>query len=78
MAQSVKLNFFYNILLNISKVLFPLITAPYVARVLEPDGIGLFNFAGTYVNYFALFAILGTSLYSIREIAKMRDDLKAQ
>ena len=78
MAQSVKLNFFYNILLNISKVLFPLITAPYVARVLEPDGIGLFNFASTYANYFALFAILGTSLYSVREIAKMRDDLKAQ
>ena len=78
MAQSVKLNFFYNILLNISKVLFPLITAPYVARVLEPDGIGLFNFANTYANYFVLFAVLGIPLYAIREIAKMRDDLKAQ
>lgn len=78
MAQSVKLNFFYNILLNISKVLFPLITAPYVARVLEPDGVGLFNFANTYAGYFSLFAVLGIPVYAIREVAKIRDNLKAQ
>ena len=47
MVKSIKRNFLYNILLNISKVIFPLITAPYVSRVLEPDGVGLFNFANT-------------------------------
>lgn len=78
MAKSIKRNFFYNILLNISKVLFPLITAPYVSRVLEPDGVGLFNFANTYAGYFALFAALGIPYYGIREVAKVRDDIRKQ
>lgn len=74
MAKSIKLNLFYNTLLNISGVLFPLVTAPYVSRVLEPDGIGLFNFANTYAGYFALFAALGIPMYAVREVAKVRDD----
>lgn len=78
MAKSLKKNFIYNILLNISKVIFPLITAPYVSRILEPDGVGLFNFANTYANWFALFAALGIPYYGIREIAKIRDNTKLQ
>lgn len=74
--KSLKLNFFFNMLLNVSKVAFPLITAPYVARVLEPDGVGLFNFSNTYVGYFALFALFGVPMYGIREVAKLRDDKK--
>lgn len=73
---SIKRNFLYNLFLQISKVLFPLITAPYVARVLDPDGVGIFNFVNTYSSYFALFAVLGIPTYGIREIAKRRDDLK--
>ena len=78
MAKSIKRNYLYNILLNISKVIFPLITAPYVSRVLEPDGVGLFNFANTYASYFSLFAALGIPYYGIREIAKIKDNTKAQ
>lgn len=78
MAKSIKLNLFYNILLNVSKVVFPLITAPYVARVLEPEGVGIFNFANTFAQYFALFAALGIPMYAVREIAKIREDVKAQ
>ena len=78
MAKSIKRNFIYNIILNVSKVIFPLITAPYVSRVLEPDGVGLFNFANTYAGYFALFAGLGIPFYGIREIAKISEDDKAQ
>lgn len=78
MAKSIKLNLFYNILRNVFNVIFPLITAPYVARVLEPDGVGLFNFASTYANYFTLFAALGVPLYAVREIAKVRDDINEQ
>ena len=74
---SIKRNFAYNILLNLSRVIFPLITAPYISRVLEPDGIGLFNFANTYAGYFALFAVLGIPLYGIREVAKIHDDKAA-
>ena len=78
MAKSIKRNFLYNILLNISKVIFPLITAPYVSRVLEPDGVGLFNFANTYAGWFALFAALGIPYYGIREVAKIKDDIGEQ
>lgn len=78
MAKSVKRNFLYNILLNISKVIFPLITAPYVSRVLEPDGVGLFNFASTYAGWFALFAALGVPYYGIREVAKIKDNVSEE
>lgn len=70
---SIKKNFAYNILLNVSNVLFPFITAPYVSRVLEPDGLGLASFASNYAGYFVLFTGLGYSAYSIREVAKLRD-----
>lgn len=71
---SIKRNFIYNALLNLSRVIFPLVTAPYISRVLEPDGIGLFNFANTYAEYFALFALLGIPTYGIREVAKIHED----
>lgn len=74
---SIKRNFLYNLLLQISKVLFPLITAPYIARTLDPEGVGIVNFVNTYSSYFALFAVLGIPVYGIREIAKIRDDIKA-
>ena len=72
--KSLKVNLFYNILLNVSTIIFPLITAPYVARVLEPDGVGIFNFSNTYASYFALVALLGIPTYGIREVSKLRDD----
>lgn len=74
MAASIRHNYIYNVLLNVSKVIFPLITAPYVSRILEPDGVGLFNFANTYANYYALFAALGIPYYGIREVAKIGDN----
>lgn len=74
--KSIKRNLLYNILLNILSVISPLITAPYVARVLEPDGVGLLNFSGTYAGYFALVASLGIPTYGVREVAKYREDKK--
>lgn len=74
---SLKKNSIYNTLLNVCNVIYPLVTAPYLARVLDPDGIGLFNFATTYANYFALVAVLGIPIYGIREVAKVREDKEA-
>ena len=71
---SLKLNAFYNTALNVLKVIFPLITAPYVSRVLTPDGLGLANFSFMYASYFSMFAALGIPTYGIREVAKLRDD----
>lgn len=76
MSQSIKRNFVYNTLLNVSSVIFPLITAPYVARVLEPNGVGLFNFIISYAGYFSLFAVLGIPTYGVREVAKLRGNQK--
>lgn len=76
-VRSLKINWFYNTLLSVLKVLFPLVTAPYIARVLMPEGVGLFNFANSYVSYFVLFAALGVPTYAIREIAKVREDASA-
>ena len=70
-------NIFYNVLLAISQVLFPLITFPYLARVLGPENIGLYNFSESYARYFALVAALGISVYGVREIAKKQDQPKA-
>jgi len=76
--MSIKRNFVYNFMLNVTNVIFPLITAPYISRVLAPQDIGLFNFASTYSGYFALVAALGIPTYGIREIARHKnsDDLQ--
>ena len=72
--SSLKKNLVYNILLQGSNLLFPLITFPYVARVLGPEGLGLANFVQNFCLYFILFATLGIPIYGNREIAKRKDD----
>lgn len=76
MAISIRKNYIYNLLLNISSVVFPLITAPYIARVLGPNAIGLAGFAITYVGYFTLIAKLGSETYGQRQVARLRDNKK--
>lgn len=71
---TLRLNVFFNVLLNLSRVVFPLVTAPYVARVLGPDSIGLYNFSNSYAAYFAMFAFLGIPTHAMREVAKARDN----
>jgi O-antigen/teichoic acid export membrane protein len=68
-------NFVFNIIQSVSTVLFPLVTFPYAARVLGPDGIGAANFAENFCRYFMLFAALGIPIYGVREIAKVSSSL---
>jgi O-antigen/teichoic acid export membrane protein len=63
-------NIFYNVLLAISQVLFPLVTFPYLARTLGPEHIGLINFSESFAKYFVVLAALGIPVYGVREIAK--------
>ena len=44
MAQSVKVNYILNLINTGTQMLFPLITFPYVCRVIEADGVGQVNF----------------------------------
>ena len=76
MAQqkSIKLNFIMNAVLTMSSFIFPLITFPYVSRVLGPLGTGKVSFATSIIAYFSMFAQLGVPTYGIRACAKVRDD----
>lgn len=68
------MNAFLNGLRSVLNLLFPLITFPYVSRVLSVSGIGIYNFSNTYISYFILIAGLGIATYAIREGAKYRND----
>lgn len=72
--RSLGLNAFLNGLRSILNLLFPLITFPYISRILSVQGIGNYNFSNNYVNYFILIAGLGIPTYAVREGAKYRDD----
>lgn len=72
--NSVKINMVMNALLTMSSFIFPLITFPYISRILLPSGTGKVNFVTSIVNYFAMFAQLGIPTYGIRACAKVRDD----
>lgn len=74
---SLKKNFVMNILLTMSSIVFPLITAPYVLRILQPEGTGRVDFATSVISYFSVFAQLGIPTYGIRVCAKVRDDREA-
>lgn len=71
---SIKKNFIMNALLSMSSVIFPLITFPYVSRILLPEGTGKVSFATSLISYFSLFAQLGIPTYGIRVCAQVRDD----
>lgn len=72
--KSVKFNFIMNMLLTVTNILFPLITFPYVSRILQAEGIGKVTFITSLVAYFILFAQLGIPTYGIRACAKVRND----
>ena len=75
MAQSVKVNYILNLINTGTQMLFPLITFPYVCRVVEADGIGQINFFQSIISYISLFTCLGIPMYAIREIARDRSDV---
>lgn len=72
--KSVKFNFIMNFILTASNFIFPLITFPYVSRVLGASGTGKVSFAISVVSYFTMVAALGVPTYGIRAAAKARDD----
>ena len=76
MSKSLKKNYLFNLANTISSMIFPLITFPYAARIMMADGIGQVNFFSSIISYISLFTCLGIPLYAVREIAKVRDDIK--
>lgn len=72
--HSIKYNFFMDMILKVSTIIFPMITFPYVSRVLSPDGLGRVSFATSVISYFQLFAALGIPTYGVRVCTKYRDN----
>ena len=71
---SLKVNMIMNVILTVSSMLFPIITFPYVSRVVGAEGIGKVTFVTSVVTYFSMFAQLGIPTYGIRACAKIRDN----
>ena len=67
--KNVALSTFYQILCIIT----PIITTPYITRVLGRGGVGIYSYTSANVMFFSLFAGLGTASYGTREIARCRD-----
>jgi O-antigen/teichoic acid export membrane protein len=74
--NSIKRNAFFNVVYTIVNMVFPLITYPYVTRVLSAVGMGKVSFFSSVSNYAIMFGSLGISTYGIRAVAKVRDDEK--
>lgn len=72
--HSIKYNFLMNVILKMSAFIFPLITFPYVSRVLGAGPNGDISFASSVVSYFSLVASLGIPSYGIRKCAEVRDN----
>lgn len=72
--SSVKKNTIFNIIKTVFGIIYPLITFPYISRVLMAENVGKVNFGNSIVSYFSLIASLGVSTYAIRECSKVRDN----
>jgi O-antigen/teichoic acid export membrane protein len=77
-GKNVVKNYFFNVLYQIFVLVAPLITAPYIARVLQTEKIGQYSFTSSIINFFVLFAALGFGYYAQREIAAKQGDKKQQ
>ena len=71
---SMKINLILNTFLQIVNIAAPLITAPYVSRILGVDQIGTFSYIYSLNYYFVMLIGLGTTVYGMLEIAKVRDN----
>lgn len=72
--KSVKFNFIMNFILTLSNFIFPLITFPYVSRILQASGLGKVGFVTSIIAYFSMIAMMGIPSYGIKACAKIRDD----
>lgn len=67
--KSITKNYIYNLIYQILILILPLVTTPYISRVLGAENIGIYSYTLSIVTYFILFGSLGVALYGQREIA---------
>ncbi|MFR0496444.1 flippase [Limosilactobacillus reuteri subsp. suis] len=74
MNSKLSLNYFYNLMYQFLAIALPIITVPYVSRTLGASALGEYYYIAAIVSYFNIFAILGTTDYGQREIAKRQEN----
>lgn len=74
--KSIAKNYIYNLIYQMLTIFLPLITTPYLSRILGAKQIGIYGYTTSIVSYFILFGSLGASMYGQREIAYFQDDIK--
>ena len=72
--MSIKKNFIYQMFYEVLVFILPLVTSPYIARVIGAEGVGVYTYSYSIAYYFVLVAMLGLKNYGNRSIAKVRDD----
>lgn len=72
--SNIKRNFVYNTLYQLLAIFLPLVTAPYLARVIGAEGTGIYQYYFSISKYFVLFSMMGINNYGNRTIARIRDD----
>lgn len=76
MAKSIRVNMLASVSLKILNILFPLITGPYIARVLSKESYAIFNVSHALIALFLPFAGFGIYNYGIRLISKYKHNLE--
>ena len=71
---SIKKNYILNTIYQVLILIVPLVTTPYVSRVLGADGVGVYSYTYSNVSYFLLIGALGSRTYGSREIAYLQND----
>jgi len=74
MSKSITKNYLYNLSYQLLTIITPLLTTPYVSRVLGVNNIGIYEYTLSIANYFILFGCVGLNLYGQREIAFHQQD----
>lgn len=74
--KSILKNFIYNSLYQILVMIIPLVTAPYLARVVGAEGVGKYSFAYSIAYYFYIFIKMGLDNYGSRAVAANRSQKK--
>ena len=74
MQKSIAKNFIYKFILNVFNIVVPILIGPYLARILGPENMGVFNYSNTIFSYFFIFASFGVYQYGIRELSNSRNN----
>lgn len=69
-------NYLYNLSYQLLLIILPIITTPYVSRVLGANGVGTYSYTNSITQYFILFGCIGLNLYGQREIAYYQNDIQ--